>query len=108
MQKKLDQFDLELAQRSEAATDQKAIDTKLKEKERDVSDMSNRPTERLTKFVDLVNKNHIAPITENSKQGDREFYAEAYSLCLVDPEFMQNNYRVIFDFFRGPSPEYRK
>ena len=105
LEKRLAKFDLDLALSADKATDKKAAETKLKEKEKEVLDMDSSSTRRLTKFVDLVTKNHIAPFTDYSKEGDKEFYAEAYSLCLVDPEFMKNNYRVVFDFFH--SPDYR-
>ena len=101
MEKRLAKFDLDLALSADKATDKKAAETKLKEKEKEVLDMERSPTGRLTKFVDLVTKNHIAPITNYSKEGDKEFYAEAYSLWLVDPEFMRTNYKVVFDFFEN-------
>jgi Mlc titration factor MtfA (ptsG expression regulator) len=93
---------LDLALRSEQATDKKATETKLKEKEKAVLDLEGEPTQRLTTFTDLVKNNRIAAITDYAKQGPKEFYAEAYSLCLTDPEFMRNNYPLIFDFFKGP------
>jgi len=106
LQKKLEQFDLERAVSSERAADKKAAETKLKEKTTEVLAMEGHPTERLTKFVDLVTKNHIAPISDYAAKGNKEFYAEAYSLWLVKPEFMKNNYRIVFDFFQ--SGDYRK
>lgn len=107
LQKKLTQFDVELALRSDKATDKKAAETKLKEKEKEVTDADAAgQTERLKKFVDLVTSNRIAPFTDYSRQGNREFYAEAYSLWLVDPEFLRTNYKVVFDFFQ--SGDYRK
>jgi hypothetical protein len=106
LQKKLNSFDLELALRADKATDKKAAETKLKEKEKEVLDLEGKSTARLTKFVDLVARNKIQPITAYSGQGDKEFYAEAYSLWLVDPEFLHDNYKVIYDFFQ--SGDYRK
>ena len=107
LQNKLDKFDLELALSENKATDKKAAETKLKEKEKEVMGMDAAvQTQRLKKFLNLVNGNRIAPFTSYSQQGDKEFYAEAYSLWLVDPEFLQTNYRVVFDFFKNG--DYRK
>ena len=107
LEKQLAKFDLDLALSSEKATDKKAAETKLKEKEKEVTDMDVAgQTQRLTKFVDLVTKNHIAPFTDYSRQGNKEFYAEAYSLWLVDREFLQTNYRAVFLFFENG--DYRK
>jgi hypothetical protein len=67
-------------------------------------------TRRLQKFVDLVTANKIRRFTEYSVQNwqlkPQEFYAEAYSLWLVDPEFLKTNYKVVYDFFQ--SGDYRK
>jgi hypothetical protein len=102
LEKKLARFDAELAMRSSDAADQKAIATKLKDKEKVVMDLDAAgPTARLTKFVDLVTRNSIAPFTDYARQGNAEFYAEAYSLWLVDPVFLRTSYRVVFDFFQN-------
>jgi hypothetical protein len=65
---------------------------------------------RLQKFIDLVTTNKIQRFTQYSKDNWRvkpsEFYAEAYSLWLTDPQFLQTNYKVVFDFFA--TGEYRK
>jgi len=65
-------------------------------------------TQRLVKFVNIAKK--ITPFTkystENWPQKPEEFYAEAYSLWLVHPEFLQRNYLPIFDFFENG--DYRK
>ncbi len=107
LEKKLKKFDLELALIADQATDKKAAETKLKEKEKEVTDMDAAgQTQRLTKFVDLVTRNRIAPFTEYTRKGNKEFYSEAYSLWLVDPEFLQTNYKVVYDFFQ--SGDYRK
>lgn len=100
LEKRLGKFDLDLALSAGKATDKKAAETKLTAKEKEVLDMEKGPTDRLAKFVDMVAKNHIVPITDYSKQGDKEFYAEAYSLWLVDPEFLQNNYKAVYEFFQ--------
>ena len=67
-------------------------------------------TRRLQKFIDLVTANNIRRFTrysvENWPQNPEEFYAEAYSLWLVDPAFMRTNYRVVYDFFQ--SGDYRR
>jgi hypothetical protein len=67
-------------------------------------------TRRLQEFIDLVNANNIRRFTqysvENWQLRPGEFYAEAYSLWLVDPEFLKNNYKVVFDFFQNG--DYRK
>ncbi len=60
-------------------------------------------TLRLQKFIDLVTTNKIQRFTQYSKDNwllkPQEFYAEAYSLWRVDPQFLENNYKVVFDFF---------
>lgn len=33
-----------------------------------------------------------------------EFYAEAYSLWLVDPDFLKTNYQVVYEFFQNDEP----
>lgn len=67
-------------------------------------------TRRLQKFIDLVTANNIRRFTQYSVENWRlkpgEFYAEAYSLWLVDPEFLRTNYRVVYDFFQ--SRDYRR
>lgn len=61
-------------------------------------------TRRLQKFVDFVNANKIARFTKYAAQNwpnnPEEFYAEAYSLWLVDPAFLSTNYKVVYDFFQ--------
>jgi hypothetical protein len=107
LEKKLAKFDLDLALSADKATDKKAAETKLKEKEKEVMDMDAAgQSQRLTKFVDLVTRNRIAPFTDYSRQGNAEFYAEAYALWLVDPEFLRTNYKVVYDFFQNG--DYRK
>lgn len=62
-------------------------------------------TRRVQKFIDLVNANNIKRFTKYSvdnwllKPG--EFYAEAYSLWLTDPNFVKTNYPVVFGFFEN-------
>jgi hypothetical protein len=67
-------------------------------------------TRRLQKFIDLVNANNIRRFTQysaqNWQQNPEEFYAEAYSLWLVDPAFVRTYYKVVYDFFQ--SGEYLK
>lgn len=77
---------------------------------------SGKNKERLTKdsqmpkFIDLVAANKIRRFTrysvENWQLKPEEFYAEAYSLWLVDPNFLKNNYPVVYDFFQNG--EYRR
>jgi hypothetical protein len=68
-------------------------------------DPSTGNTLRLQKFVNLVTTNNIRPFTayaaQNWPQQPDEFYAEAYSLWLVDPAFMQTNYKIVYDFFQN-------
>lgn len=58
---------------------------------RDTRDSASGHTKRLQKFVDLVLANNIRRFTkysaDNWAQRPEEFYAEAYSLWLVDPTF---------------------
>lgn len=58
---------------------------------------------RLDKFVTVVNAAQITPFTQYARDNwpykPQEFYAEAYSLWLTDPTFLQKNYPAIFNFF---------
>jgi hypothetical protein len=67
-------------------------------------------TRRLQKFIDLVNANNIKRFTQYSVDKwllkPEEFYAEAYSLWLVDPDFVKTNYLAVFNFFE--SGDYRR
>jgi hypothetical protein len=67
-------------------------------------------TRRLQKFIDLVTAHDIRRFTqysvENWPQHPEEFYAEAYSLWLVDPVFLRTQYKVVYDFFQ--SGDYRQ
>ena len=62
-------------------------------------------TLRVQKFIDLVTTNKIQRFTQYSKDNwllkPQEFYAEAYSLWRVDPQFLETNYKVVFDFFEN-------
>jgi hypothetical protein len=65
---------------------------------------------RLHKFVTVVNANNITPFTKYAQNNwpykPQEFYAEAYSLWLTDPGFLEHNYKPVVDFFG--SPDYQK
>ncbi|HJQ34602.1 MAG TPA: DUF4157 domain-containing protein [Pyrinomonadaceae bacterium] len=71
---------------------------------------TRKRTLRLQKFIELVASNNIRRFTkysvENWELKPGEFYAEAYSLWLVDPEFLKTNYKVVYDFFQNG--DYRK
>jgi hypothetical protein len=71
---------------------------------------ARKRTLRVQKFIDLVTTNKIQRFTKYSKENwllkPEEFYAEAYSLWLVDPQFLETNYKVVYDFFQ--SGDYRK
>jgi hypothetical protein len=71
---------------------------------------AQRRTLRLQKFINLVTTNKIDRFTDYSAANWRllpeEFYAEAYGLWLTDPEFLMNNYKVVYNFFQ--SGDYRK
>jgi hypothetical protein len=58
---------------------------------------------RVTHFVDFVNKNQIKPFTKYARDNwlDKpgEFFAEAYSLWVTDPEFLKANFKVLSDWF---------
>ncbi|MGH3765199.1 MAG: hypothetical protein ACRDS0_01530 [Pseudonocardiaceae bacterium] len=62
-------------------------------------------TKRLQKFIDLVKTGDIRRFTQYSADNwpghPEEFYAEAYSLWLVDPAFLSINYRVVYNFFQS-------
>lgn len=60
---------------------------------------------RLQKFVELINANHIRRFTQYAadtwnEAKPEEFYAEAYSLWLTDPKFLETNYEKVFEFFQ--------
>lgn len=65
---------------------------------------------RLDKFVTIVKAASIIPFTtyarENWPYKPQEFYAEAYSLWLTDPEFLKKEYAPVFNFF--DSGDYEK
>src|SRR5262249_14108686 len=99
-------YNLDLDLLRDRAQDDKTRQTRLKEKERVVLDMDAAgQTDRLRKFVDLITRKRIAPFTKYAEQSNKEFYAEAYSLWLVDREFLHDNYLDIFNFFE--SGDYR-
>jgi hypothetical protein len=107
LEQRIAQYELDLAMQQEQATDKKAAETKLKDKEKAVMDMDKAgATDRLKKFMDVVRKNKIKPFTDYAGKGDKEFYAEAYSLWLVDREYLSTNHKAIFEFFE--SGDYRK
>lgn len=62
-------------------------------------------TRRVQEFVDLVEANKIKRFTlyseANWPQKPGEFFAEAYSLFLTDPEFLENNYNLLYTFFKS-------
>jgi Domain of unknown function (DUF4157) len=109
-QKELDSLELQLAERSEKAANKKIEETKLKEKRAEVERLDAGPTERLKKFLDLVKDKKIQPFTTYAKKewpgNPKDFYAEAYSLWLVDPEFLRTNYIDVYNFFQNG--DYRK
>lgn len=60
-------------------------------------------SKRLANFVSFVNKHKIEPFTDYARSNwpahPAEFYAEAFSLFHTDPDFMQTNYKPLFDWF---------
>ena len=107
LEQKLANLERAIANRTDPATDKKAAETKLKDKEAEVKKLDEAgQSQRLTKFLEVTTKNHIDPFTEYAKKGHGEFYAEAYSLWLVDREFLEHNYPDVFNFFE--SGDYRK
>jgi hypothetical protein len=75
-----------------------------------VSARAAQRTRRVQRFIDLVNASKIRRFTqyavENWLLKPGEFYAEAYSLWLVDPDFVKTNYKAVYDFFQNG--DYRK
>lgn len=71
---------------------------------------ARKRTLRVQKFIDLVTTNNIQRFTKYSEENwtlkPEEFYAEAYSLWRVDPQFLETNYKVVYDFFQNG--DYRK
>lgn len=66
-------------------------------------------TQRLQKFVTVVNNAKITPFTQYAREtwpyDPAEFYAEAYSMWLTEPNFLNTNYKDIYHFFQ--SGDYR-
>ena len=60
-----------------------------------VSDASGGASKRLERFVAVVKKNKIAPVTQYAKDNwpghPEEFFAEAYSLWLTNPGYLGDN-----------------
>jgi hypothetical protein len=60
-----------------------------------VSDAAGTGSKRLAKFVTLVNAKHITPLTQYAKDNwprkPAEFFAEAYSLWLSNPTYLNDN-----------------
>jgi hypothetical protein len=60
-----------------------------------VSDATGKTSKRLENFVALVNANKIPPLTQYAKDNwpgnPEEFYAEAYSLWLTNPGYLNDN-----------------
>jgi len=58
---------------------------------------------RVKAFVDFVNKEKIAPFTPYAKDNwalkPEEFYAEAFSLWLADPDYLRTHQKKVFDWF---------
>ena len=70
-----------------------------------VSARGAQRTRRVHRFIALVEANNIRRFTQYSVENWRlrpgEFYAEAYSLWLVDPDFVKTNYKVVYEFFQN-------
>ena len=66
---------------------------------------TRRRSKRLQKFVTVVTGANITPFTdyarENWPYSPEEFYAEAYSIWLTDPTFVEKNYEPVYKFFAG-------
>jgi len=74
-------------------------------------------TPRLKLFIDLVTAKGIRPFTRHAREhwpdfpkiipGKKdmpwEFYAEAYSLWLTDPYYLQTNWPDVYEFFKSRS-----
>jgi len=66
----------------------------------------DRQTPTLLKFVELVKKNDIEPITsyalkEWGKGNPSEFFAEAYHLFLNDPGYLKRSSTLLYDYFHS-------
>lgn len=99
--------------RATAFTALDASKTKLaqqKQAQQAVSNKSGKESKRLENFVALVNKHKIPPLTEYAKKNwpghPEEFFAEAYSLWLNDPTYLEANAKPIKDWF--DAGEHRK
>ncbi|OIQ65247.1 hypothetical protein GALL_531960 [mine drainage metagenome] len=64
-------------------------------------------TKRVRKFIDFVTDKKIEPFTEYARQNwpDKpdEFFSEAYSLFLSDPEFLKKNSAPLYNWFKSGS-----
>lgn len=62
-------------------------------------------TRRVQRFVDRVNADNVKPFTWYAQvkwpYNPADFYADAYSLWLVDPGFLETNYPTIYEFFQS-------
>lgn len=60
-------------------------------------------SKHLAKFVEFVNQHQIEPFTDYARNNwpasPGEFYAEAFSLFHTDPDFMQVNYKPLYNWF---------
>jgi hypothetical protein len=75
-----------------------------KKAEAAVSDPKNsKRSKRLKNFVDFVTKNKIPPLTEYARLNwpahPDEFFAEAYTLWINDPQYLEANARALKGWF---------
>jgi hypothetical protein len=67
----------------------------------DTLTLSHVNSRRLQNFMAYVNQCKVPKVTEYATTSAQEFYAEAYSLWLNDPEYLETNARVLFNWFKG-------
>jgi hypothetical protein len=85
---------------AELAASKKMLDEKTLE--RNNQSIGELPW-RVQRFVDFVNRQNIEPFTQYAKDFwpalPGEFFADAYMLCLLEPEFVKTHYPPVYEFF---------
>ncbi len=91
----------------DAAQNDREIDAMYDKKE--VTDSHGKKTitlrykssQRLKNFAAYVNNCKIPNVTKYAGESAKEFYAEAYTLWLNDPEYLKVNANPLFNWFEG-------
>ncbi len=106
-------------QKAKAAAVMKGVDgiAKVATKRADALDKvdaadgaGNDRTTRLESFMEMIDKNNVAPFTKYAKDSmdkatpePKEFFAEAFALYKSDPAYLEKNQKAVFDWFKQNS-----